>query len=392
LKTGNASANLARPNKNDPPRGITMRHLTMLLTLAAGILTACARDPVERELVGSWQTAISSPAGAFQLRFTTLSNGQYHTDFLGPFPVPAETGYFAARGGEWRIEKTTGGIDEGTYEFLTDDSVLFRSATGAVVWSRLSTTASSALSTTTTARFGPGSPPGSELAPAARASAALTSAQPNAAPSADLLATGPFGSALLQTPEATQGAPASATSSATADFGTASATSPPTAAFGTVPTTLPFGAPAPGAAATLPDATSATALQQPQTSGGAGGTVATFPSATFPSATLPATPQPATQTIGGAVGGVQAQLEENVRALGDAPEQALEDLQGSAEQAAAGVIDQAAAPVTEAADEASRKVGERLQTFGSNAGSKLKNFFTRGKRSDNEEAPADKEP
>src|SRR5688572_4087453 len=119
-----------------PKAGSAMRRITPLVLLSI-CLVGCSSDPVERELVGTWQTAITSPVGAWQLRFTTLSNGQYRTDFVGPFPVPPETGYFTAGDGDWRIEKLTGSIEEGTYQFLSGDSVLFQSTAGAVVWNRI---------------------------------------------------------------------------------------------------------------------------------------------------------------------------------------------------------------------------------------------------------------
>ena len=104
----------------------------------AAALVGCDSDPVERELVGTWQAAVASASGAIQLRFTTLSNGQYRIDQTGLAALPTETGYFAAADGEWRKENITGGIEQGTYEFLSDDSVLFQSAaSGAVVWTRV---------------------------------------------------------------------------------------------------------------------------------------------------------------------------------------------------------------------------------------------------------------
>ena len=204
---------------------LSARPFVLIAALASGVFASCARDPVERELVGSWQTAISSPAGAWQVRFTTLSNGQYRTEFQGPFPMPAETGYFTARSGEWRIEKITGSIDEGTYEFLTDDSVLLQSAAGAVVWNRIATSASSPAAPAVSDAFAPGLPPGACARSDGRRELRVASAQAGGAPSAELLATGPFGAALLEAPAATSPSPAGA--------------------FGTVPTTSPFGTPAP---------------------------------------------------------------------------------------------------------------------------------------------------
>jgi hypothetical protein len=114
-----------------------------LLILATATLAACGGDPVERELVGSWQSTRAAPAGALTLNFTTQSNGEYRTEFSGPQAPGAETGRFAAADGDWRLETSTGHVSEGTYEFLTDDSVLFRSPAGGVVWTRLAVDAAS---------------------------------------------------------------------------------------------------------------------------------------------------------------------------------------------------------------------------------------------------------
>ena len=115
-----------------------------VVLIAVGALGGCDRGPVEEDLVGTWQSAVASPNGAVQMRFTALSNGQYRTEYQGAGAVGAETGYFEARGGEWRIEKLEGGIESGTYEFLSDDTVLFRTRDSAVVWNRVDGAAPSA--------------------------------------------------------------------------------------------------------------------------------------------------------------------------------------------------------------------------------------------------------
>jgi hypothetical protein len=156
--------------------------LAAVALLAA--LGACGRDAVEPKLVGTWQTAVASPTGPYQLRFTTLSNGQYQTLAQGPAPVPAETGLLKAAGGKFRREKLNGGIDEGTYEFLSADSVLFKSKTETLLWSRVPNDAAAAAQPAASSAAQAGS-----LAPSATSAAA-------AQPSADLLAAGPFGAPL----------------------------------------------------------------------------------------------------------------------------------------------------------------------------------------------------
>jgi hypothetical protein len=306
---------------------------------ACGALAACDSDPVQRELVGTWQAAVSSATGAVQLRFTTLSNGQYRLEYVGAVPAAEETGYFAAADGEWRKERITGGIEEGTYEFLSDDSVLLQSATsGAVVWTR--------------------------VADAALASRPTTG---------DLLSEGPFGPALE--PSAA-GFPLPGSPAAPAPVGT------------------------PGTVAT-PQLGSSAAVAAPQT-GGLPAAPAQFgvPTGAPLFAPPPEIVTPgATATPSSALGAAQSQAVQNAistgaravtsldtRALADLPAQTLNDLEGSARQAAADVVDEAAAPLTEAADEAGRKVGERIQNVTSNAASRVRGFFTRGRRERDEEA------
>ncbi len=163
-----------------------IRNLAAVALLAA--LCACGRDAVEPKLVGTWQTAVASPTGPYQLRFTTLSNGQYQTLTQGPAPVPAETGLLKAAGGKWRREKLNGGSDEGTYEFLSADSVLFKSKTETLLWSRVPNEVAAA-ATQPAAPF------------VGAAQAGLVGASGTGAgvqPSAELVAAGPFGSPLAQ--------------------------------------------------------------------------------------------------------------------------------------------------------------------------------------------------
>jgi hypothetical protein len=380
---GGVWVRLPTTGKRSSQAGFAMRHLPPLFLLLGLSLAGCSSDPVERELVGTWQTAISSPVGAWQLRFTTLSNGQYRTDFVGPFAVAPEAGYFTASDGEWRIEKLTGSIEEGTYEFLSDDSVLFQSTAGAVVWNRIANTASPLMpgfagTAPASAAIAPSPALGGAFAPPAPSDAPV--AAPAVASSADLLATGPFGAALVQptSPASANGsgfggAPSTPDAAAPAGFAAGAA---PAGFAGGVPAGFPAqnGMPAPpgafGAANSAPNPVFGGTANPITPAGGA------FGSAIVAEPAL---------SIDGAVGGIQQQLESNARSLTALPQQALDDVQGSAEQAAAEVIGQAAAPITQATDEASRKVGQKIQQFSGNAASKVRNFFTGGKRNRDDE-------
>jgi hypothetical protein len=305
------------------------------------------------------------------LRFTTLSNGQYRTEFLGPFAVPAETGYFEASGGEWRTEKLAGGIDTGSYEFLDADTMLLRSAAGAVVWNRIKTDVGAAAAPSVAA----GAPGTAPSAPG------TTNAQPAGV---DAIPAGPFGTPLPQTTGA--GAfvpPQPSVLNPTQPFGAPGL--PGSVQNGPLLPAAPFGVPkatpssvfsataaAPGSTG---GATSAQGLpfNQPGAPAGFGGAPATFDSA---------------------ASGVSRQLEANVQSLTDIPKQTLTDLERSTEQVAAEAINSATAPVTEAANDITRRAGERLQTFTGNATSKVRNFFTgrgRDKRDDDERAADDKD-
>jgi hypothetical protein len=170
---------------------------------------------------------------------------------------------------------------------------------------------------------------------------------------AALLATGPFGSALLAPGGAT---PPNVAGGAAPGSATTGALVPPS---GLPAAALPFGVP-PGAA-----------------SPGFGAAAAATPFGAFGAAP---------QGAGAALTNAQQQLGSSAQALTYLPQQTLNGLQGTAQQAAAEAIGQAAAPVDEAAEEATHKVGERLQTFGDNAASRVKRLFTR-KRDRDDDAP-----
>jgi len=290
----------------------------MAIVLLAA-LGACGRDAVEPKLVGTWQTAVASPTGPYQLRFTTLSNGQYQTLAQGPAPVPAETGLFKASGGKWRREKLSGGSDEGTYEFLSADSVLFKSKTETLLWSRVPNDVAAAPTQAAAAV-------GTAQAGLARESLPADNA---AQPSAELVASGPFGAPL---PHAVA-APQSETTGG--PLGGSSGGS-----FGSV------------AASTQPAASGATGPPQQ--------------ASTAPSS--PAAPLTNAQHA----------------------KQAAAQATASAHQAAASAH-QAAASAGEAADAAKAEADERIGPF-RKAGSKIKNFFTGHKGDADSNAGGDSTP
>src|SRR4051812_5490132 len=148
----------------------TILRMTSFL-VAAALLVACGRDAVERKLVGTWQTAVPAPTGAYELHFTAQSNGLYRTDVLGASAVAPEFGLLKATSGRWRLERPTGSFDEGTYEFVSDDTVLFKSKAGVVLWTRLSNDGAAAVAATQSAPLPLNLPAPSGLVPAATSSA-----------------------------------------------------------------------------------------------------------------------------------------------------------------------------------------------------------------------------
>jgi hypothetical protein len=298
-----------------------------LLIATAGLTFAgCDNAAVERELVGTWQAAVASATGAVQLRFTTLSNGQYRIEQVGIGALPPETGYFSAADGEWRKENIAGGIERGTYEFLSDDSVLFQTtAAGAVVWTRVADPmATSAVAAAAPLSTSPPLPP-----PAASAASDARSA------TQDILAAGPFGSPL-------------ATSSGFAQ------------PSGMPATAAPFGAPT---GAPLENGALPTTTFNPPTAGGTPlfappPEIVTAPSASAASSSSGAIPVQAAQNAISA--GTRAVTNLDSGALADVSQQAITDLEASARETAAGIVDEAAA---DAAEEAERKVGERIRNF-----------------------------
>jgi hypothetical protein len=329
--------------------GTTLR--TVSLCIAAALFAACGRDAVEQKLVGSWQTAVASPTGPYELHFTTQSNGQYRTDVVGAAGVPAETGRFKATGGHWRLERPTGSVDEGTYEFVSDDGVLFKSRTGVVLWTRLSNDIFAGIAATS-------GTPSQVAAPIASSPGGLV-AVPGASPSgaaslsADLLATGPFGPAVGGS---TGASPAPGVAN----------TRPDAAAFAAPASAGGFGAPSAGG---LGASASAGGFAAPVQSPDA-------PQAALPSAANPPTgaaQTPPTMTPKQAVAHAKATVQQTASQTAATARAGAQQISSQAATSATDAVDDAAA-------ETNKKVGQKIGTFAGNVGSKIKNFFTGAKR------------
>ncbi len=294
---------------------------TASFLVAASLLAACGRDAVEHKLVGSWETAVASPTGAYELRFTTQSNGLYRTDVVGAAAVAPEIGLLKATSGHWRLERSAGGADEGTYEFESDDSVLFKSKTGVVLWTRVR----NGVAATQGSPSQPASPATSSAGPG-ETSGAFASGR--AAPDAAVLETGPFGAAIEGSAEALPGSAGLASGAQNAAGFTAPVPSP----------------------RNLPQATT--------------------PSANQPGAT--AQPLP-TMTTKQAVAHTKATVQQTAS-------QTVATARAGAQQITSQAATSATDAVDSAAAETNKKVGQKIGTFAGNVGSKIKNFFTGANR------------
>jgi len=275
---------------------------------AAALIAACGRDAVEQKLVGSWQTAIASPTGAYELHFTAQANGLYRTDVPGAAPGSPEIGIFKATGGHWRLERSSGGVEEGTYQFASDDSVLFKSKTGVVLWTRVANGVAATLS---------------------------PSSSGTGAPSGAVLATGPFGPAVEE--------------SAAATFAPGDTGSGAQAAAGFAPTVLPRNS----------------------------------PNATVQSLNQPAAPDtPPTMTTKQAVTNIKGTVHQTAS-------QTVATAKAGAQQVESQAASSATDAVNDAAAETNKKVGQKIGAFASNAGSKIKNFFTGGKARNDDSGSTD---
>ena len=102
------------------------------LLLAGWLLAACAPDPVDPALVGTWE--IPGPGGSWQLSIDGA--GHYAFTNGGVGTAPAHDGTFAARDGQWSLRAAAGGVeDSGTYE-LVAGALQLTGNRGALRWGR----------------------------------------------------------------------------------------------------------------------------------------------------------------------------------------------------------------------------------------------------------------
>ncbi|MEP6957373.1 MAG: tetratricopeptide repeat protein [Nitrospirota bacterium] len=117
--------------------------------------TACSADTVDPRLVGTWQATMTTEQGIWTMMFTPAAEGTYRTVVRGPSVVPDHVGTFRAQNGQFRVKKSTGEVDQGTYQFDGPDTVTFKGSGPAIIWRRMAGSTGIVASTT------PASPPAS---------------------------------------------------------------------------------------------------------------------------------------------------------------------------------------------------------------------------------------
>jgi hypothetical protein len=322
--------------------------------VAAALLVACGRDAVERKLVGTWQTAVPAPTGAYEMHFTAQSNGLYRTDVLGASVTP-EFGLLKATSGRWRLERPTGSVDEGTYQFVSDDTVLFKSKAGVVLWTRLSKDGTAAVAATQGAPSPLSLPAPTGLAPAATPS---SSSAESGGPSTALLAAGPFGP-----PIAEQGSAFSASGGGAGGAPNAAGFAAPAGFAVPAGSSTAAGFAAPLGTSTGPNATSFSTQAPPNQPGGT------------------AEPLP-TMTAKQAVAHAKTTVQQTASQTAATARAGAKQIESTAATSATDAVDGAAA-------ETNKKVGQKIGAFAGNVGSKIKNFFTGGKRQEADTGSAD---
>jgi hypothetical protein len=99
--------------------------------------SACSSDSVDPQFVGSWQATMRNEQGTWSMTFTPAADGTYRTVFRGPVVLPDHVGTFQAKNGQYRVKKSTGESDRGTYQFTGPDDVILKGSGPALTWHRM---------------------------------------------------------------------------------------------------------------------------------------------------------------------------------------------------------------------------------------------------------------
>ena len=99
--------------------------------LALALAGAGGDDPVDPALVGTWRSEVRNPQGAWTLTFRIEASGAWRTTIQGPVALPEEGGTIQASKGTWKLTKSSGQTDGGSY-VLAGDSWTVTGQAGAV--------------------------------------------------------------------------------------------------------------------------------------------------------------------------------------------------------------------------------------------------------------------
>jgi hypothetical protein len=108
------------------------------------VARAAAAQPkgVDRAVVGSWETRVTTPLGDQRWIWNIHSNGTYDFHAEGPAAAPAHSGNFAAQKGHYTLASTTTSwTDAGTYQLKDADTLAAKGRLGAGAWHRIRSTA-----------------------------------------------------------------------------------------------------------------------------------------------------------------------------------------------------------------------------------------------------------
>lgn len=92
---------------------------------------------VDRRLLGSWRTHMTNEHGRWTFEFTPQPDGSYRTRIRGRFAVPDDIGRIRALDGKWNARRGNGSVEDGTYTFINDNTVVFKGYVEPVTWERI---------------------------------------------------------------------------------------------------------------------------------------------------------------------------------------------------------------------------------------------------------------
>jgi hypothetical protein len=96
-----------------------------------------AESLVDRRLLGTWRTHMTNEHGRWSFEFTPQPDGSYRTKIRGRFAIPDDIGRITAKDGKWNARRGNGTVEDGTYTFINDNTVVFKGYVDPVTWERV---------------------------------------------------------------------------------------------------------------------------------------------------------------------------------------------------------------------------------------------------------------